>query len=178
MGNLTSDFSSISTTWTEADRSNIPAGAGESQRVGRQVAITGVHLDGVLESGVSNIVTDDKFNLVRVVIGLWTSATPCTGLDRNLPITKWYQGKGKLVHKLFDQVFSLESPWRDSTGYMPALQKVSIHRRLKNPVIVTYADDSVNYPDKRVIFSIVSDSSAVSNPGFIQGYYHIEYKDI
>lgn len=178
IGKLPTDFSSISSTWSEADRSNVPAGAGESQRVGRHIAISGVHLEGVLSSGVSNLATDDKYNLVRIVIGIWTTATPCAGLDRDLPIDKWYQGKGKLIRKIYDQVIPLESPGRDSTGYMPALRKVSIHRRFKNPVICTYADDTVNYPDKRVVFSFVSDSGVVTNPGFIEGYYHIEYMDV
>lgn len=175
---LTTAFPSISSTWNYFQYQ--PAqGVDIATRVGRKIVITGFELRGVLQHGTSNIATDDKYNIVRIVSGVapFESGvfTPLGSLGLSEPLVH-DSNQGQLIsRKLYDRVITLKSPGPDSVGYMPDLKSIRIKKRLN--LTVHYASDATGYPDKIPFIAMKSDSVAAPSPGFVQGWIKIWWKD-
>lgn len=173
----TVSFASISNSWTELNLTDISQGDSVIHRSGRELMIKAFHLNGILVGGQSNLATDDNRNIVRVVLGLWDNSTPLTtaGADINSYIApKQAQGAG-LVKKYIDMIIPLVSQGQDSTGYMPAMRK--INKFLKMSRKIQYSADTSTSSNTFLVLSMISDSSAVSNPGFVQGSIKIFFQD-
>lgn len=182
---LTSSIGSINSSWNEIDLcSNIVIGTDVGNRIGRKIAINSFYLDGVLQGGQSNLATDDAFNTVRFVLGLWRSQTPCAlnGLDIGSMINKsGYGSTGgiSLVRKYRDFKIILSTPGADSTGYLPAVRKVRIYVKFRRPINITFpATSTTTIQSTYLILSVISDSVAIPNPGFISGRYSLTWHDI
>ena len=150
--------SGIGTSWTE--NTYVPAqGAGLSDRIGNKISITELSFSAVLVGGQSNLATDDNRNWFRLVMGIWknsasgaaSSHTPLysNSYPAHLPIDK--QTQPTLLIKCYDKTIVLNSPGRDSTGYMPAQKSISCTYKFSKPVVVTW--DALGVPDKQFFMS-------------------------
>lgn len=173
---LTVAFSSISTAVSFIDLSAlIGAGTDYFNRVGRQITQHNLSLSGTLVGGQSNLATDDPYNVLRISVvkgnvgmtfGVWgltqvLSADTVIGLDR----------------VLMDRFITLESPGRNSTGYMPAIKRVDFSVDLRNVVthFTTAAAGSQN--GETCFLVMISDSTVMSNPGFVDGSWVLKFSD-
>lgn len=173
---LTTAFSSVSTSVAYIDLcALIGAGTDYYNRVGRQITQQHLSVSGTLVGGQSNLATDDPYNVFRMTVvkgnvgmtfGTWgltqvLSADTILGLDR----------------VLYDRCITLSSPGRDSTGYMRAVQRVDISVRLPDVVthFTTAAAGSQN--GETCYLVMISDSSVVSNPGFVDGSWVLRFSD-
>lgn len=179
---LSDDFFTLSSVWTEKSYTTatfIPTGTTSLARVGTKIAITGFYLQGTLAGGQANSALDDRVNTVRMILGLWTSATPMatigTANPLDAPLLKNLNSGGLLLRKYLDRRISLVSPGRDSTGYMTAQRLVKIYYRFRKPIVINYSASAVN---RNLVLSIVSDSSAVPSPGFTSGCVYLTFKDM
>lgn len=182
---LTSSMGSISSTWHEIDLcDDIAMGGDLGQRIGRKIAVNSFYLDGVLQGGQTNLATDDRFNTVRFVLGLWRSRTPCTAnsLTMSSMINKsgyGVTGGASLIRKFRDFKVILSTPGADSTGYLPAVRKVRIYVKFRRPITILFpASAATTTQSMFLILSVISDSVAIPNPGFTNGSFTLSWYDI
>lgn len=182
---LTSSMGSISSTWNEIDLcDDIAMGGDLGQRIGRKIAVNSFYLDGVLQGGQTNLATDDRFNTVRFVLGLWRSRTPCTAnsLTMSSMINKSgysVTGGASLIRKFRDFKVILSTPGADSTGYLPAVRKVRIYVKFRRPITILFpASAATTTQSMFLILSVISDSVAIPNPGFTSGSFTLSWYDI
>ena len=175
------DYRSINNTFVDCEMCNPSQSTAGAGRIGRKVSIKSFQLRGVVAGGQTNAVTDDDYNVFRIVLAVWegNTTTPLAGLSLSSPIQK---GDGNasnalLIHKYVDKEFTLTSPGRDSTGYMSANRYINIYHRFKKPIVVNYATDANTSKSKTLVLSMVSDSSAVAHPGFVSGFIRVNYED-
>jgi len=152
----------------------VAEGTEDYQRVGRVIIARVAVIDGVIAGGQSNIATDDAYNVVRLGCVLGAPGLNMSGLTVNTPADpRQFTG---VVAFLWDQKFVLQSPGRDSTGYMPALKQVRKTIRLNRPLHYTSnATGTISGYD--FVFYAVSDSSLVPNPGFVAGIFEGRFTD-
>ena len=159
-------------------------GADLNHRIGRKIAVTSFYLDGVLQGGQSNLAADDAFNTIRFVLGLWRERAPCTlnGLNISSMINKSgyaVTGGVSLIRKYRDFKVILSTPGADSTGYLPAVRKFKIYVKFRRPINIMFpATTATTTQNKFLILSVISDSVAPPNPGFISGTYSLSWFDI
>lgn len=173
---LSTNFGSVSTTSTALDLTNlITAGTGNLERIGRSIFVKGVFVEGSLHGGQSNLVTDDNHNTVRIVM---VRGTPATTAAMVSTLSLSYgpingENISGVKQVLMDRSVELPSPGPDSTGYMPALK----HVRFYVPVnkFITYFSSGPS--DESIVLAAVSDSTAVSHPGFTSGWLDILFTD-
>lgn len=169
-------FSSVSTAVSYIDLTALMgAGTDYFNRVGRQVTLRNLSVSGTLVGGQSNLATDDPYNVMRISVvkgnvgmsfGVWgltqvLSADTVIGLDR----------------VLMDRFITLESPGRNSVGYMPAIKRVEFNVPLASTVthFTTAAAGSQN--GETCYLVMISDSTVVSNPGFVDGSWVVRFDD-
>ena len=184
MFDLNTTFSSVGTTWVEQTWSP-PFGSTAAARIGNKIAITELSFQGVLVGGQANLALDDNRNWFRIVLGIWKNPSS-TGVSTHsvLNLNSFpssmqidHQTQPTLVYKVLDRTYTLSSPGKDSTGYLPPERYVTATHHFKKPVVVTY-DAMSAIPDKQWFLSMVSDSAAAPSPGFVSGYVKITYIDI
>ena len=184
MFELNTSFSAVGTSWVELSYNPV-FGSTATARVGNKIAITELSFQGVLVGGQSNLALDDNRNWFRIVLGIWknpssTGASTHTVLNLNsfpssLQID--HQTQPTLLYKLYDRTFTLTSPGRDSTGYIPPQRMVTYTHHFKKPVVITW-DAMSSIPDKQWFLSMISDSAAAPNPGFVSGALKVTWIDI
>jgi len=145
-------------------------------RVGTAIVARDVQAFFQLQGGQANGVLDDRNNTVRIIVctgpaGLGAPAFANFSVS-NANDTRFFPG----VHNiLYDRRYSLQSPGRDSTGYMPAVLETSFHFRLNLPVV--YSANAVNSNNVEIYLVAVSDSSAASHPFITNGAFLVSYTD-
>lgn len=179
---LPTSAASISSTWMEIDVSAITRGTEVTQRIGRTIRCIGFDMNSVISTGANQTAADDAFNVVRVVLGVYTagSTTPLTdaGAGLNNYISALSYTRGRLVRLLWDQLVPLQVACLERAGgdgYTPCLKTVSTRIKFGQLISWGSADD---YPNFRVILSFISDSSAVVNPGFVAGFARMVFIDV
>jgi len=180
-GELATTYGSVSTAWTESTIGNMPTGNTIATRVGRTVLIHSVYLKGVLHGAQSNLALDDSHNIVRLVLAVYQGAPGLAnlttgGASTSTPISTKYYSR-QMETKIWDHYYTLDSPGRDSTGYLTQQKVVNLYHKFKTPLRVDYSDDTINTSNRSLGLSMISDSSAVPNPGFVQGYWTVNYTD-
>nr|UOF80228.1 capsid protein [Cressdnaviricota sp.] len=177
-------LTSIPSTWVEVNGVNPAQGIAKNQRIGTKIRVKSIEVNAVLAQGSGSVLTDDPYNIMRIVIGKYTgqTATPLAtaGITMHQPIKKdWTDARGTLIQKYVDRYVPLEVQSTEKgggDGYTPALKSFRYYKRFKN-FVITYNDDTNNYPNQRLIMSVISDSGAVTNPGFVAGYTVVRYED-
>lgn len=178
--NLNGIYSSIANAWIETDLTDIAEGDDAvANRTGREIKIKYAFLDANLVGGQVNGVTDDAYDNIRMVLALWdsTSATPLASngavLDSLIQKNRAW-GRG-LSRKLYDRFVLLQTPGKDSSGYIPAVR----HIRFFIPInkIIKYNSTAGTTANQKLIFSCRSDSIAVPNPGFVFGKLVVHFED-
>lgn len=184
-GNMVSSFSSLTSTWTEIDPTNIIQGTSGNTRIGRKIKVKGLEIKCVISSGANELLTDDPYNVVRIVIGIWNGSGGASPLGTALttidaPIRKQLGTRNFLIKKLLDRYVTLmvtSTEKGGGDGYTAGLRLFKYYHKFRKPLTITWGDDTATYPDRRLIISMVSDSSAITNPGVIRGYFVMSYED-
>jgi len=176
---LPATFGSVGTAWIETDFTNLSQGSAQGNRIGDSINAYSIGFKGVFAGGQSNLATDDVRNTVRIILAWWDgrSSTPCA--TNAVALSSLIQsdettGAG-LIKILYDRTFYLQSPGRDSTGYMPALRYLKFYKKLNRKI--NYLTTTSTTSQKRLIMSVISDSAVVSHPGFISGYGLFKFTD-
>jgi len=180
---LDNTFDSLPNTWTELNVCNPAQGDTAQSRTGRQIKIKSIEIRGVIVQASVESALDEPYNTVRVVLGLYnTSDTPLADSGTTIDgfVTTNLSTRAYLIKKYLDKyiamgVSSTEKGGGD--GYAPTVRTFKYFKRFKKPIVVMYGDDTTDYPNKRLILSMVSDSSVVPNPGFYHGYYLCTFED-
>lgn len=171
---LSGTFGSVSTTATSMNFWPVN-GQNYNQKVGREIHPTYFKLRGLLHGGQSNFATDDSHNIFRVLLVSAEYDWAPTNVQTNNYIDP---GKGlfRKVNKVYyDHTFALNSPGRDSTGYLAVQKEINIKRSLRSMGKMTF-DDSGN-PERLLFLVMVSDSALPVNPGFTDGQARFYFKD-
>lgn len=173
----TSLFSSIPAAWQEVNLVSMSQGVNEGERIGNKIRVTAFQFYGVLSGGQTNSVLDDNRNFVRIVLCTATYPSPLLTAVQgvNSPIQR--DSCNVLLRKYWDKVVTLDSPGRDSVGYMPPTKIVKYYKRFKKPIDIIFANTGAGTSGKFLTLSMISDSGAVPNPGFVQGFYKLHYED-
>jgi len=179
IGGLSATWGTVGTTWVQNNINGCSAGSGFSQRRGRTISINSIVIKGQLVGGQGISSADDLRNTVRMVLwqGVPAASLATSGITLNMPCEPpFVQGMQRL---LADKQIILASPGPGPVaGVMPAVRNIFIRYKFKTPLKVTYADDNAGSFDKVIYFSMLSDSSVVPSPGFVNGYYQIKYTDV
>ena len=177
---LDDNFLTVGTTWVEHIMCNPAQGDGMTQRSGRQIKIKSLEIKGVLSAAADGSALDENRCIVRIIIGLFqgTVATPLAtaGATINSPITRDQMTRGRLVTKYLDRYVPLDVTSTEKgagDGYAPQQKGFRYFKRFNKPITITYGDDTATYPDKLLFLSMISDSAAVPNPGFVLSLIHI-----
>lgn len=177
--NTSTSFASISTNWSEVDLTNIGQGVTATTRVGQEIDLRGVRINGVMVGGQTNVALDDNRNIVRIVLALWDTktATPCqtNGVTLSALLNNKVPSGTGLIKKYMDRIITLNSPGRDSTGYMPAQRYIKIYKRLARKI--KYSTTAGTTAQTKLVLSMLSDSVAVPNPGFVSGDLSVYFDD-
>lgn len=171
---LTGTFGSVGST-SVSQFLAISQGIDANQRIGRHITVTGFEVVGNLIGGQSNLSTDDRYNQVRIAI-VQTNAGQAPTMDLVSPLDPRFNSAVGLRRVLFDQVYTLVSPGKDSTGYMPAARRIEIRGRCNIPIVFNGSGGSTACVNT-VGIVMVSDSGLAPNPGFTQGYWRLLYHD-
>jgi len=176
------EFGTLGSSWTEKVVCNPSQGDGEGERIGRKIRVKSLSFHGILQQGANLLATDDAFNCFRFVLAWWKpfNIAPCAtiSLPFNRPLEKGYPGGIYVQRKLFDFTFPMVAHGLERAGgdgYVPSLRKFKFYKRLN--MTMHWDDDTTNNPDKILVLSMLSDSAAVTNPGFIAGYCCVTYED-
>lgn len=183
---LVSRWGSLNTTWNEYSFFQPAQGTTGIDRVGGRIRMKSLQITGIIANGSQESALDDPYNVVRIVIAMWkgnSTVNPCTGTPMNQPIMKEIQAAtGASLEWLFLdkyiplQVTSTEKGGGD--GYTPGLRTFKYYLKIPYKFsTVTFGDASITYPNRRIIMSVLSDSSATVNPGFVAGYAKWRFED-
>jgi len=165
------DFSSIDTAGSTLAISHVAAGGGSYERAGPTARFTNLHIRGNLVGGQSNLVTDDARNVVRIIV--------CSVIKGSVFAPTVTSILTPFVFPALDRVYAdkeveLHTTAVDSTGYIPAQKLVDMHVAL-NRVITYYGNLDSNETAHEIRVYMVSDSAAVSNPGFESGFIRVDF---
>lgn len=175
---LTGEFASISTSGAIYDMcSNIAEGAEINQRIGRSVKLRRLDVYGTLVGGQTNLVTDDRYNTVRITVFTGAPGIGVGGINWSLNAIADPRTCNGVERILYDEVVTLRSFSRDSTGYMPAQRAVRFSVSLSGRRQLFSALTSGSQSCSTVYLYMVSDSAAVANPGFVSGVASISWID-
>jgi hypothetical protein len=163
---LTTNYSSISTTPTVVDVTlKIASGTGFADRIGRNVHLSHIIVNGQLCGGQTGLGTDDFRNVVRLSVMSYAPGTVIAGYNiSSLLDPRTTLG---LNRTLFDRVYALESQGKDTLGYLQAYTQVAFRVNVNKDII--YGADGAAAGNPQILFTAVSDSLAVPNPGFTAG---------
>jgi len=186
---LSTSYSSISGAWNESNLIRVAQGSDVYARTGRRINVRSIEIKGVLCQGTSGSAADDPYNVVRVILGLYTGPHDVgplfasSTLTVDSPVSPWNVGGSstanqRMIRKYWDRYFSFSSPSpRNDSGYVPATIPFRYFKRFVKPMFIQFGDGSANSADKWFWLSMVSDSVAIPNPGVISGYCVLTFED-
>lgn len=172
---MTNYFASIGTTPVYRDLfAYIAQGTDMANRLGRSIQAECVVIRGTIVGGQVNVATDDNRNSFRVSLVEVVPGTAPTGFTLNVvPDVRNIAGFQRIV---WDKVVQLETPGKDSTGYMPAIVPFSL--KLPYRKLMRYTTSSTAPTTGSTLMLVMSsDSSAVANPGFVDGTWTVFFTD-
>lgn len=171
-------FGSIDDSWIIQDLVNITNTTDVTGRWTRKIRLLKFQLQGLLVGGQSNLVTDDAYNGVRIVLfegapGL--ASVDFAGFDQNVHLQPGISG---ITRIFMDRMIALRVSAPDSTGYVPACTTVSFSRGVHT--ICVFDQSGAAYPaaGASLYLAMISDSAAVSNPGFTIGHFTLTFIDV
>jgi len=170
---------SISVGGTVADFGSVISEGTSSigQRIGRVIEPVHFSLQGTLNGGQSGTITDDAYNVVRLIVAWIVPGTTLTGVVTVNAVVSPRIING-LIEVLYDKTFALGSPGVQSIGYMPATKEVRISLPLNSRKTLFYTGTAGNTVSTRtLVLYCVSDSGALPSPGFVSGQNTLFYID-
>lgn len=178
---MPSTFASIGNNWVELKVSNVGVGTAGNSSIGDQIRVKSFMFYGYIQSGAAGGITDDSYNFIRIVLALWdpwATDTPMQtsgSLLAHPAIRK--DNDEHLLKRYVDRTFIIRGS-QDDTGYIPGFKKVKYYKRWKGAGLLLRAGRLASFQRPKLILSMISDSAAVPNPGFVTGQWRIKYKDI
>jgi len=176
------DVATASFTGISSSVSSMPlfakliTGVGLNQRIGFSVTPRRFTLDGTVSGGQSNLATDDSTNTFRICVVVGAPGVTPSGITVSSLLDP--RSTVGVDAVLADRIFTLQSPGRDSTGYMPAVRRFSISIPLSSVGPILYSSGAVSSVKNRDVFlCMVSDSALAPHPGFVNGAYRFDYFD-
>lgn len=154
----------------------IDIGSGQSNRVGREITVTGLRLSFTVESGHSDVLpVSDEYDHVRIVIGLFRKpAQPAvtsayfSANSANLDSPQLKDQSSGLIRVLHDQIVVLRPPYEYSAGTFAGTPATGFrHVRIYIPLserIVFDSDSSLVGNDKQIVLMMASDSTVAPHP--------------
>lgn len=184
---LTASFSSVGNAWVEYDLlSPITAGTSPiAERIGRKISVIGVQIKGLLFGAATGFGgADDYFNSVRICVlgfhadkgGSSLSPLSTAGIGINNPITR--TNTAGLSHIFRDNLIALTNPPYGSNLCAPGHRSVNIFIRFRKPLVVDFTGGTAHYNQYQLYLSMISDSTAIPNPGFASGWTRLIYTDV
>lgn len=182
--NLNGAFGSIGSTWNERTLFQVSQGVHNYERVGNRIRVKSIEIKGVVSQSSAESALDEPYNVLRIVLGHYRGSvlTPLSwgGASLNTPITKHENTGETLIKKYMDkyiplQVVSTEKGGGD--GYAPALKQVKYYKRFKKGKIIEFMDNGTGTYNGMFVLSMISDSNAIPNVGFVAGYILVTYED-
>jgi hypothetical protein len=171
---LTTYFSTISTTTKILDLSSpIVEGDDWNMREGRNIHLRDLIFYGQFIGGQSNVALDEQRNCVRIAVVEAPTSWSSSSINVSSPADCRAWGCQRI---LFDEIFSLVSPGRDTVGYMPAGLYVDRKVRIRNNINYAGAGSAADV-GLTIFLVMVSDSAAVPNPGFVNGTWLLRFED-
>jgi hypothetical protein len=153
--------------------STIAQGDDMGMRTGRTIHVHHVSISGTLVGGQFNTSTDEQYNVVHLaIVGASAGKTTFSGFDLLQPQDVRITGFSKYY---YDQIITLSSNGRDSTGYLPAVKQVTV--RVPVSLDVSFTSTTANTNVEGLYLLAISDSFAVPNPGFENGTVCVEFTD-
>ena len=185
MRNATSlqmDFPSISNEWINVQLTNIALGTDFFQRIGAKILLKSIEFRGVLVGGANESAFDDPYSVVRIVLSRWDgeTVTPFSTLSGHTihnPINRTISGCPGMKSKYYDKYIAMNITSTEKgggDGYTPSARVVSFKKTFKKGIPITYSPTSAS---DKFFLSMISDSAAVPNPGFVTGYCFVTWKD-
>ena len=182
---LVTQHGSIASTWGETVLTTVAQGIAKEQRIGNKIRVKSLEIKGVICQGSNELLSDDAFNVVRMVVGTYsgTTLTPLATAARGMndPIRKDYlSANGLLRKKYVDKYIPLMVTGTEQgagDGYTPQLKTVKYYKQWKKGITIQFSNDTTNYPNTNLVVSFLSDSVAVTHPGFIAGYMVMTFED-
>lgn len=183
--NMVTQYGTVTSTWNEAGLNTIAQGVAKEQRIGNKIRIKSLEIKGCISSGANELLTDDAYNVLRVILGLYrgSSVTPLATSGRGLndPLrTDYLSANGLLIKKYMDKYITLPVTGTEQgagDGYTPSVKNFTYYKRWKKGILIQWSNDTTNYPSANLVLSMISDSIAVTNPGFVAGYAVMTYED-
>jgi len=178
-------FGSVGNAWQEFSVGLPAQGLTGATRVGRRIRLKYLKLYGIICQGSSGALLDDAYNATRIVVALWSGTSGTTPLQTSAfpmgyPLMKMTSLPGNgLIRKYLDRYIALNSNGTEKgqgDGYVPGIRTFKWFKRFTN-LYINFADDTYTYPDKRLQISMISDSSANPNPGFVTGHIVLCFED-
>ena len=182
-------FSSQGTTWGEVDLLNFfGQGPEPNERIGNEIELIGLGIKGNLVGGSANTAFDDPYNVLRLIVAEWdytidnTSGHPMghkqsNGFDYWDLLTKKINGEG-LHKKYLDKNIVITSPSTNiTTGYIPGHKRIERYILLNGTKVKWFGNNIDSPRNMCLCVSMVSDSLASPNPGFVDGQMILYYKD-
>jgi len=156
---LTTSWDSVSSSGTEVNISDsIDFGGGSGYRTSKSIYFSSFTLKGVVQAG-------DASNLFRIVLFLakagWTTVNALSYEIR--------PGYNNVVKVFYDRYFSLV--YSDTQD--PGFQKTDKEIRIAIPLRTKIAYNADNDSSVSLLLYMVSDSAAVTHPGFVCGRYDV-----
>jgi hypothetical protein len=173
-------FNSVGTTPIGYDVTGaVVLGQDYINRIGRLISLQRLFISGQLVGGQSNSATDDNRNVFRILVAICDIGTTFTSAVFTVNGTVDPRTMPGLRRVLYDRMFSLNSPGRDSAagGYMPATRMVRVALRVRDRVTYTIGAGVGLNSNEGIYIWMVSDSAAVPHPGFESGSYGITFTD-
>lgn len=184
--NLTSDFSSVSSSWIERALCSISQGVTGVTRIGRSIKIKSLKIEGVVACGANESVVDDAYNALRVVVlktvGAQAGNTPLatSGATINTEIRNDNTARGIIKGVYLDKYIALNTTGTEKgngDGYAAGVKVFKFYKNFPGGIKIQFSDDTTNYPTTQLFVSMISNSTATVNPGFICGRIFMRYED-
>lgn len=174
-------FTSIGTSWVEQAFGLVGRGTEVNKRIGNSITVKSIQLEMVLVGGATDNIADDAYNTVRIVLAAWDCETTPLGAaswNMNYPLRSTLcPTTSSMLKKYYDKYITIPSVGAGTIGVTPGMRKVSYYKYFKKGFKMNFADASADYPDKKLILSMISDSQLPPNPGVTNGYWVITYED-
>lgn len=179
---LPTTYGSVSNTWIETNMTNTTQGLDTvNNRIGRTINVLSLEIKGVVANGDNETAADDSFNVMRIVIGLFDGryTTPLASSSILISdIIKVSTTRG-LIRKYYDKYVALNVASTEKgsgDGYAPQVKNFKYFKRFKN-LKITAHESGTSFYNKFINVAMISNSSAIVNPGFVAGYICMVYED-
>jgi hypothetical protein len=172
------NFASVGTAALIASMTGpLSAGTDNVHRIGNVIRTTEIGFNGTLVGGQSNVIADDPYNSVRVLVLEGNTALLTTNValfTMSAVISPATIPGLRQIH--YDKICDLVPPGRDSTGYMPAVRVFNWSKKISRQIAYTGAAANTDYLNSFCIV-MVTDSAIVPHPGFENGSAFVNFVD-